>query len=897
MPLQSIDAIFGDENELAVQKNQPTCKNCKRSAKNVAVVSSHGVAMRFSYPMTGTISRGEPPIIAQTSNPVVMAQHPWKFFRTGGLDQVSLETGADLLNLENLDQKLWVALSCPVKGLELDEKTLALIDDDGDGRIRVPELLRAIKWASLRLKDTGDLLKGSDTLPLDSINDQTPEGKILLASARQTLSSLRKPTATAISTADSSDTKRILASNPINGDGVIPAEAASDDETKALINDIVACLGGTADQTGSPGVTAEKVDTFFKELSAYLSWVEKGVSPEVAILGDKTAPAFEAIKAVRAKVDDYFARCRLAAFDARSIAALNRSESDYLEIAAKDMKITADEVACFPLATIAPDKPLPLTERVNPAWAARLTALQEDAIAPIFGATKISLNEADWLQLCARFAPYEKSTADKPVTACEKLGHERLVAIAAGKGRTALDELIAKDKAIAPEFQAISDVDRLVRYHRDLRALLHNFVNFADFYSRDKWAVFQAGTLYLDNRSTELCLRVDGASPLAAMSKTYIAYCACTRAGSSPMNLAACFTQGDSDYLFVGRHGVFYDRQGRDWDAVITSIVDNPISIRQAFWSPYKKFIRMIEEQIAKRAAAADAAAHSKLSAAAEHTANVDKAKPIEPPKKFDLALITGIGVAVGSIATFLGVILTKFMDLPAWKMPLLVAAIMLAISTPSMIIAWLKLRQRTLGPILEGNGWAVNGRVKINIPFGSALTDLAKLPPGAKRSLDDPYEDKEAKKRRRQSILLIILVTLLSATIWIRVDAGSETSGNGSSPGHTRSSASSGLQAPIGCSASGKYPRAKPWGPACKSYRCRESWLQNPHDPAPPCRKARCPSRQFSINGFFCRLLVVFCFLAERCQLLGGRPGIASTGRRARRQFPIFLRWSRWSH
>jgi hypothetical protein len=44
--------------------------------------------------------------------------------RIGGLDQVSFKIGADLLALEKLDQKLWVALSCPVKGLELCEKTL-----------------------------------------------------------------------------------------------------------------------------------------------------------------------------------------------------------------------------------------------------------------------------------------------------------------------------------------------------------------------------------------------------------------------------------------------------------------------------------------------------------------------------------------------------------------------------------------------------------------------------------------------------------------------------------------------------------------------------------------------------------------------------------------------------
>ena len=196
----------------------------------------------------------------------------------------------------------------------------------------------------------------------------------------------------------------------------------------------------------------------------------------------------------------------------------------------------------------------------------------------------------------------------------------------------ALDRLIARDKALEPEFKAISDVERLVRYYRDLRTLLHNFVNFADFYSPDRYAAFQAGTLFLDSRSTELCIRVDTPNPLAAMSKACIAYCSCSRADGSKMTIAACFTQGDSDYLFVGRNGVFYDRQGTLWYAVITSIVENPISIRQAFWAPYKKFLRMIEEQVAKRAAAADAEATGKLTRAAEQTANVDQAKPDAAP-------------------------------------------------------------------------------------------------------------------------------------------------------------------------------------------------------------------------------------------------------------------------
>ena len=698
--------------------------------------------------------------------------HTWKFFRTGGLDQVALETGADLLNLAHLDQKLWVALSCPVKGLELDEKTLAMIDTDGDGRIRVPELLAAIEWAAARLKEPGDLLKGSDALPLAAINDATPEGKVLLASAQQVLGNLGKKGAAAIAAADAADTARIFSASPLNGDGVIPPEATEDAEAQALIKDIIACTGGAADRTGSVGVTAEQVDAFFADLAAYAAWVAQSSGKDIAVLGDATDAACAALKAVRAKVEDYFARCRLAAFDGRALAALNGQESAYLAIAALDLKITAEEVAGFPLARVEAGRALPLLEGVNPAWAAALATLHQAVVTPVHGAAKTALTPAEWAALNAKFSAYETWLGGKAGSAVEKLGLPRIQAILAGRARATLADLIAQDKALEPQFKAITDVNRLTHYHRDLRALLHNFVNFADFYSRDKWAVFQAGTLYLDSRSTELCIRVDGANPLAAMSKAYIAYVDCKRPGGATMKIAACFTQGDSDYLFVGRNGVFYDRAGRDWDATIASIVDNPISIRQAFWSPYKKFLRMIEEQVAKRAAAAEAASSARLASTAANAANADKAPSAEPPKKVDVGAVAAIGVAISGAITAITLILGYVFQLKPWQYPLVLLGLMLVISTPSVIIAWLKLRQRTLGPILEGNGWAVNGRVRINIPFGTALTDLAVKPPGAKVSLDDPYEDKEAAARKRRLIFWVVVLLLGGAAAWIRWDA-----------------------------------------------------------------------------------------------------------------------------
>jgi len=689
--------------------------------------------------------------------------HIWKFFRTGGLDQVSLETAADLLALGELDQKLWVALSCPVKGLDLDEQTLALIDTDGDGHIHVREVVAAVNWAAAQLKRPADLLVPGPALPLEAISDETPDGKTLLASARHILASLGKKDADAISVADISDTAKILAAKAPNGDGVVTLRAASDAATQDLIKDILATTGGVPDRLGGEGVNLAKIDAFFAEASSYITWAQAAGEKNLPELGDATAAACRALQAVRVKVDDYFARCRLAAFDGRAIAALNRQESEYLVFAARDLSISGAEVAGFPLAKIDATGRLPLLEGVNPAWRDALQAFHAKVITPLFGAEKTSLSIEEWTALTAKFAPYESWLGSGKVSPIEKIGVARAKDWLASPARQGLVDLVAQDTALAPEYNAISSVARLTRYYRDLRTLLHNFVNFADFYSRDRFAVFQAGVLFLDSRSCELCIQVADAgahATLATMSKAYIAYVDCRRKSGETMKVAACFTQGDSDYLFVGRNGLFYDRKGRDWDATITKIIDNPISIRQAFWAPYKKFLRMIEEQVAKRAAAADTESTARLqTAATAAVAGAPAGAPPAPPKKIDVGTVAALGVGLGALATAFGMIFSKFVELPSWQIPLVIVGIMLAISIPSMVIAWLKLRQRTIGPLLEATGWAINGRVKVNIPFGTALTDRAVLPANSTRTLADPYEDRDAARRRKLVIVLVVLI------------------------------------------------------------------------------------------------------------------------------------------
>lgn len=697
-------------------------------------------------------------------------RHPWRFFSAGGFTQVRLDTGADLVNLKQLDQKLWVALSCPVQGLEFDRRTLALMDTDNDGHIRAPELIAAIDWAAARLASP-DVLAQGGPLPLAALDIDSAEGARLLTSARHVLDSLGKGGSDSISVEDVSDSDRIFSGMAFNGDGIITA-AACDEALGPVFAAIVDTLGGVPDRSGAPGIDGARADRFFTEAEAWLAWQSRPQEDATLLpLGADTGSAFAALAAIRAKADDYFTRCSLAEFDPRAAELMNGAPEEIRAVGARSLTADDAALAALPIAYVQAGGALPLESGINPAWTAAVAALRDKVVRPLLG-DRDSLGAGEWEDLKVRFAAYQAWQAARPDTPLAGLETARLQAFLAPGIRAAIDGLLSRDLALAPEANAIAEVERLVRYVRDLEQLANNFVSFRNFYSSGDKAIFQAGTLFLDGRSCELCIKVlDPARHgiLASLSGVYLAYCDCVR-GSEKMSIAAAFTAGDSDQLMVGRNGIFYDREGKDWDATITKIVDHPISIRQAFWAPYRKATRLISEQMEKFAATRARGVDDVTSKLVTETGSKVEsgARPGPAPTPFDAARFAGIfaalGLAIGAIGTALASVVTGFLGLEGWQMPLAMAGLFLAISGPSVAMAFFKLRNRNLGPILDANGWAVNARARINIPFGTALTRMARLPDGAERSLRDPY----AAQRVSWKFYLVLGMLVAAALTWL---------------------------------------------------------------------------------------------------------------------------------
>lgn len=666
-------------------------------------------------------------------------KYKWKYASIGGVVRVSIQSGKDIANLDQLDQKLWTVLSCPAAGLEFNKKTLALLDSDHDGKIRAAEVIAAAKWITSVVKDADILLKGSDELALDQINTEIPEGQALYNSAKQILKNLGLEK-DSISLADASNSVAIFANTKLNGDGIITEASVEDALQQKAIATCVATVGSAMDRSGKPGVDAALVEKFYAALADYSAWKAQATTEAATIFpyGDNTAAAYETFCALNEKVADYFVRCSLIGFDAATAAAVDLSVEKISAIRDLNLASCPEQIAQCPLAHPAADGLL-VMNAINPAWAALFAKFKTLVVDKVFPDAK-SLDKAQWDQLAASFGPYAAWCSSKKGAEVEGLGEQVVAELLKENCKDALLQVIADDLALKEESESIDNVNKLLHLNRYFYSFLNNYVTLKDFYNPTVRAVFEIGKLYVDQRCCELCIKVEDMGKhgdMANQSGIFLIYCTCTsKVKNATMNIVAALTNGKDGGVKVGTNAVFYDRDGQDWDAVVTKVVENPISVKQAFWGPYRRFWNFCTEKINKLVASKDGKFMNEATAKVDASTNDDtlKATMQEKPKSFDIAKFAGIfaaiGMAVGFVASAVSSIISGILSVsPAWKLLLGLVGLILIISGPSCFLAWVKIRKRNLGPVLNANGWAINSVVLVNQLFGKSLTSVAKYP------------------------------------------------------------------------------------------------------------------------------------------------------------------------
>ena len=506
--------------------------------------------------------------------------YKWKWTKEGRMAQVRFVTGEDIARLAELDQKCWAALSMPTTGVRFDARMLELMDADGDGRIRTPEVIAAIDFLKAKNVNLDDLLK--------------------------------------------------------------PSEA---DEKK-----LADVLARQADLAASAPSAADK--------QALADWEAKGQTPEVAVFGEATAAGEAALAAVESVIDAFFAP-------------------------PEDM----------PLVTEAPDVTLPLRDHLNPKHLEAIMAFADACVKPVLGDGVTSIDRIGWKKVKAAFAPYRAWVAAKPVMNAGKLGD-------------------------------LVDEERVLRYKLHLLEFLENFVSMRRLYAADESATFQMGTLRIDGKEMSLCFHVASEaahSALSGKSNCCVLYLKLTRPSEkAERSVCAVVTAGAVAQLYVGRNGVFFDRDGKDWDAVVTKVVENQVSLAEAFWAPWRKLGEGVASTVKKFLGAKQSAAQATVDASAQSTQAGGAAMA---------SSVAAIGIGIGMVTAAAASLMAVVSGMNAKEVAISIVALVLVVSLPSMILTWFKLRKRDLGAILNAGGWAVNRPMYFSMKRARAFTKCAPNP------------------------------------------------------------------------------------------------------------------------------------------------------------------------
>lgn len=703
-----------------------------------------------------------------------------KFKRTGKAYQLVIRDGNDLQDALTLDEALWVAMSAPIKAYTCDPKFLGYVDTLHDGSITSSELKDAIRWlleVYPKKEQITDCFGGA--LKLSDINEASANGKAIKHSAEYILKDLKG--AECGDTIDLATVRRfqeILTSRPLNGDGVMTLSAATRVKDSAMvepmtefIRDAATATGGSVDLDGTTGVTIDQFNAFWKAIPEYLQWLEQGALPEdgtvtpIMPFGADTPALAKLLEQHQSLVDDTFRLEALQDFDQRLNGQVLERDGRPGKLDPTAWPGVESHLQCMPLVQPGNNQGIPLDhpEYVNPIYRDWWQQLTQKLLRPILGAEVSLLTPAGWQQVQQRFAQWRAYQSSIKGGICAAIPVERLKA---HLQYTALPELAqdlsAKDLAVAGILKDAAKVEQLLLYLQWMIRLCNNFISFPELYEPSTPALFERGKVVIDGRWFNVTFPVDALpahSALATQSNLFVLYVEIdTR--PAPMVLAAPVTIGDKGNLAVGKRGIFFDFAGNEHNAKVVKIIENPVCLREAFVAPFVKFGKMLEDKVGKMSAASDAALQKQFSAVINDpkaaVKNAAPAAPANAPAKSGSdkgGMLMGLGVAFAALSSAFAFICKTFASMSWLSIVVSVLCVLAVLLFPIILLAIIKLGRQDLSSLLEGNGWAINSRMRLTRGQRKSFSRCGYFP---KHATGTP------RRRMRNLLLVLALIAAL---------------------------------------------------------------------------------------------------------------------------------------
>ena len=708
--------------------------------------------------------------------PVHAPKGDFRFRIIGGGLQLRVSSAGDLANILTLDEALWAVTSMDIDALRFDRRFLEFIDCDHDNKIRSDEVRKAVQFVLDYFRDLSAVVEGRAELSPDVINPDAPGGVEAVECAGLIMKNLNLPENSGITIQNILDSRSIASFTQRNGDGVISCESSLSAGLANLINTVIASGRKTVDSSGADGVSLTDLEGFQAALSRKLALLDKkNNDPAIMIYGEKTAEAFALFKECEVLIESYFlstdAGMFLAADPARPV---KKEVSADLMVSENVRNLLAGAAVAVP----ADDGVLNFDSPLNPLYADKLLRLADSCALQGFLDGRM-LKKADYLRAKAAFAAFAGWQSEMAVAdGLEKFSEAELRELNSNAPFDELKELIASDLSFAPVVSAGETLLKMAYFQQYLMEFLNNFVSLPDLFNLKKVSRLQMGKLIMDGRHFTLTVKVKNPAEhkrIIKSSNICVIYVEISRLSQdkklSGELIAAAVTGGTMRSFFIGKHGVFFDSDGQIYDAVIRDIVEQPVSIGEAFKAPFFLFADFLSKQTEKifnsRNAEMQKNLTTELNKAAPPAAT---AKPAAKPAAAPAAgsslpmLLMGGGIGVAALGSSIAFIAKSLQNVSLTTVLAVLGGIIVIFGGPSVINALIKIFRRDLSRFLESCGCAVNRPMRMTRKMGGIFTFNPPRPKGEVTLTDlvDELVPREKVSKTFKAVIRIIIVLLI---------------------------------------------------------------------------------------------------------------------------------------
>jgi hypothetical protein len=665
-----------------------------------------------------------------------MLQEKFTLVNYGGSFQLEIRSAADLDALRIMDDVFWMATSVPIYGLNCDPDLVSILDKDGNGRVLSSELRENILFLLDSLNEHTAIDQRESYLLYSRFNEKNELGLKLKIATKEILENLDCPLNKPLTLEDLRNTKAIYKYGVSNGDGIIPVSEVEDSELRAFIEDIILCLGSADDVNGQPGVGKYRLDKFLNCAQDYLTWKEsREFDPEILPLQEKTAAAYKVFNDLRPKIDEYFRLCNISKFN-KSINRIQKEPVSPEEIYA-DVSLQSQYLLQAPIAALNSTLELRFSGALNPVYENKLFQLRETVLDAFLARPVQALTENDWRKVCDIFKPYSLWYGSRKGAEVKALDDHKLKAYLKGDLPAKLQSLIDEDLQLGAKLKLISRLEELIILQKNIIDFSNNFISFPHLYDPSKRAVFEAGHFVIDGRIFNFNIPiecVESHSKIAAKSGIYLLYSEITGGiEDKPWYVCTPVTSSSLGLLGIGKRGVLFDLKGKEWDARVVKVINNPVSLSEAVLAPFRKIIQILIDAVDKISAGSEKEIASQLTSAGANlqknmmTISTDAKEPTSSTTARDL-MVTG-SVTFAALGSSFAYISSTFMSMN-WEDRAATFGIgVLALILPVLIVASIRLYSRNISSILEASGWAINARMRLTVKLAAILAPSPESP------------------------------------------------------------------------------------------------------------------------------------------------------------------------